>query len=135
MKLITRNVDYCIRSLVYMAACKKDIVCAEEMARHLNMPRPFLRKILQVLHKKGMLKAYKGKNGGFKLAVNPKKIFLLDLITAFHGPIKVVEHLFKKKCCPFTECCIVKKKMDKIEKYVISELKDITIYSLVGCKK
>jgi len=100
LKLITRNTDYAIRALCYIATHKADVVSVKELVRCLKIPRPFLRKILQGLNKKGILRSYKGKGGGFVLAVGPEKIFIGDLIRIFQGPIKLQEHTFKKKFVP-----------------------------------
>jgi DNA-binding IscR family transcriptional regulator len=44
------------------------------------MPGPFLRKMLQILNKEGLLISYKGKDGGFALTLPPEKISLIDLM-------------------------------------------------------
>ena len=130
MKLITRDTDYAVRALRYMAKRKKCMVTTKDLVRNLKIPRPFLRKILQRLNKKGILKSCKGKGGGFLLARNPDKIFVSTLINIFQGSMFLNTHLFRKKACPYKRVCILKKKLDRIEKYVISELKAISIASL-----
>jgi len=132
MKLITRDTDYAIRALCFIAKCEKEIVPVSELNRNLRIPGPFLRKILQILNKKGMLKSYKGKGGGFMLAFAPNKIFLADLIEIFQGSLKLNECIFKKRICPDIKTCKLKKRIDAIQKHVISELKDITLVSLLG---
>jgi len=132
MKLITRDTDYAIRALSSMAGCKEKTVSVKELVKRLKIPRPFLRKILQKLNKKGFLKSHKGKGGGFTLALKADKIFVLDLIRVFQGPLELTEHLFKGRLCPNTKCCVFKKKMDAIERHVASELSDVTISYLAG---
>ena len=131
MKLITRDTDYAIRALSCIAAQKGRIVTAKQLVKRLRMPKPFLRKILQILNKKGLLRSYKGKGGGFKLALAPGKIFLVDLMKVFQGPLKLNECIFKKRICPDVKICPLKKKIDSIEKYVFSDLESITIASLL----
>lgn len=134
MKLITRNTDYAFRALCAIAKAKKRLISVSDLVTSLKIPRPFLRKILQVLNKKGILNSYKGKGGGFALAILPKKIFLLSLIKIFQGPIKINECVFKKAPCPNTKKCKLKGKIDKIQKYIISELKGVTLASLLKKK-
>jgi len=135
VKLITRNTDYAIRALCCIAEQEKDIVSADHIVKYLKMPRPFLRRILQTLNKEGMLNSYKGKGGGFALAVSPEKITVTDLMKMFQGPLKLNECTFKKSICPNIKDCLLKKKIDKIEKDVILRLKAITIESLLKNKK
>lgn len=135
MNLITRNTDYAIRALCYIVKSNKNIVSVKELVEGLKMPRPFLRKVLQELNKKGILRSYKGKNGGFVLATRPEKICISKLIEIFQGPIKLQEHTFKKKICPEIKSCVLKKKIDAMEKYTISRLNSLSIASLLKTGK
>ena len=131
MKLITRNTDYAIRALCCIGEKKQEVISADQLVKFLEMPRPFLRKILQTLNKEGLLNSSKGKGGGFTLAISLEKISLIDVMKIFQGPIKLNECTFKKKVCPNIKDCPLKKKIDKIEKEVIFKLRAITIESLL----
>jgi len=131
MKLITRDTDYALRALSFIARNGPDIVSISELTRKLRTPRPFLRKILQILNREGLVRSYKGKGGGFMLALTPDKIFLADLIEIFQGSLKLNECIFKKKICPNTKGCRLKKRIDNIQKRVVSELREITLASLL----
>jgi Rrf2 family protein len=133
-KIITRDTDYAVRALIFLTQRKKEIVSVSELVRNLKIPRPFLRKILRILNKEGLLKSYKGRGGGFILAFAPDKILLADVIEIFQGPVKLNECIFKKIICPNKNICRLKKKIDAIERYVVSELKSITIASLLKRK-
>ena len=135
MKLITRNTDYAVRALCCIAEQKQEVISAGQLVKSLEMPRPFLRKILQALNKEGLLNSSKGKGGGFSLAVSPEKITLTDVMKIFQGPIKLNECTFKKKVCPNVKDCLLKKKIDEIEKEVILRLKSINLESLLINKK
>ena len=131
MNLIARSTDYSIRALCYIVKSNKDIVSVKELVESLEMPGPFLRKVLQELSRKGILRSHKGKNGGFILATRPEKIYISKLIEIFQGPIKLQEHTFRKKICPEIKSCVLKKKIDEIEKYTISRLSSLSIASLL----
>lgn len=132
MRLINRDTDYAMRALSYIAYNKNKIVSVSEISRKLRIPRPFLRKILQILQKKSLLKSYEGRDGGFRLDVPVDKIFLVDLIKIFQGQVKLVDCLFKKQICPDIKHCLLRDKVRHIENLVVSELKSITLASL--CK-
>lgn len=131
MKLITRNTDYAVRALCHLARQDGRVAPVSDLAKELKVPRPFLRKILQILNKKGLLKSYKGQGGGFRLAIRPEKIFLGDLIGILQGPVQLNDCLFKKMFCADLRICLLKKKLDAIEKRIISELESIHIASLI----
>jgi len=131
MKLITRDTDYAIRALCYIAKRKKKITSVTDLVKTLRIPRPFLRKILQRLNKEGLLTSYKGMGGGFALARPAAKILVTDLMKIFQGPIKLNEHIFKKGICPHIRTCALKKRLNIIEKSVITKLEAITVASLI----
>lgn len=131
MKLLTRNTDYAVRAICCMASKPGKIFTVAELTNCLKIPRPFLRKILQILNKEGIVRSFKGLGGGFVLAMKPSKIFLSDLMEAFQGPLKINECIFKKKICPDIGRCPLRRKIDKIEDHVVSELRSVTIGSLI----
>ena len=131
MKLITRNTDYAIRALCCIAGGGKEIVSANQLVKNLDMPRPFLRKILQTLNKEGILLSYKGKGGGFSFGISPKKVNITHIMKIFQGPIKINECTFKKEICPNVNHCLLKNKLDEIGKEIIVKLEKITIDSLL----
>lgn len=131
MKLIKRDADYAVRAICYIAKNKGRITSAAELVKELKIPRPFLRKILQILNKKKILGSLKGKGGGFDLAMSPDKIRLTDIIEAFQGPIRLNECLFRRDPCANKKVCPLKKRIDNIERYVLAELRSVTIAVLV----
>jgi Rrf2 family protein len=132
MKLITRDTDYSIRALTYIASNKDRIVSITELVKELNTPRQFLRKILQLLSASGVLKSYKGKNGGFELAKKPEKILLLGLMEIFQGKFKLSECLFKKRLCPNKINCKLRAQLNSLEEMVENKIKEITLASLLN---
>ena len=131
MKLITRDTDYAVRAICYIAKSKNELVSAEELVKKLRIPRPFLRKILQILNKKKILQSYKGKGGGFSLAIKADDIRLISLMKIFQGDFRLNECTFKKTPCSNIKICPLRKKIDSIQTYIVSQLKDVTIGSLL----
>jgi len=134
MKMITRDTDYALRAICFIAKNKNEIVSVDRLVEKIKIPRQFCRKILQLLNKKRILASTKGAGGGFILAKPANKIFLLDLMQIFQGPLKLSECLLKKMQCPNIKSCPLRKKLNKIEDYVVEELKSINIASLLEHK-
>ncbi len=132
MKMMTRNTDYAVRAICYMAGKPQGVISVTELVKELKIPRPFLRKILQTLTKSGLAKSYKGVGGGFKLAVAPDKIYLADIIKVFQGKFTLNECFFKKDICPNRRTCPLKKRIDSIERRAQEEIGAITIGSLLS---
>jgi len=131
MKLITRDTDYALRALCYIAKKKGAIVSVSELVLKLGIPRPFLRKSLQTLNKKKLLVSRKGLGGGFILSRSAESISLLRLIEIFQGPFRLNECNFKRQICPRRNACRLKKRIDRIEEFVVRAISSITIKGLI----
>ena len=134
MRFITRDTDYALRALMFMAGAlrqeDKKIVTVEDIVAAERLPRVFLRRILQKLAEKRMLSSYKGKSGGFSFAVPPKKISLADVIIIFQGEIDLTNCFLKGRICPNRSACKIRKKIKTINSNVIEKLDGITIEEL-----
>ncbi len=130
MKLITRDSDYAIRAISCIAATK-GLTSVRYLSQKLELPYPFLRKILQALTQGGLLFSIKGRGGGFKLAKPAKKISILEVSRVFQGKFILTEHTFKGKICPRFKVCKLKKQLDAIEKDLMFKLKKISIDSII----
>lgn len=131
MKLINRNVDYAARALIFMVRANKPTVSVTQMQEAVNVSRPFLRKILQKLHRTGVLQAVKGKGGGFALARAPENIRLSDLVAALQGPLKISECVFGAVLCQDHDACLLRHKIESLEARMLAEIETITIRDLV----
>ena len=78
--LLTKKTEYAILSLVAIAksTTPKNV---DLLSKELNIPKPYLAKILQSFSKSDILTSYKGINGGFVLAMPPEDISLLRITT------------------------------------------------------
>ncbi|MDY0233171.1 MAG: Rrf2 family transcriptional regulator [Sulfurimonas sp.] len=87
--LITRASEYAILSLIVLTKATS-AVDSDTLSKQLSIPKSFLAKILQALAKKGILKSYKGVNGGFMLNKDPKDISMLEIMSAVEGKAPTV---------------------------------------------
>jgi len=132
MYRVTRDTDYAVNALCYLARRPQGVVAVPELVRELKIPRPFLRKILQTLQREGVVHSYKGQGGGFRLARSPSRICLTDLIRTFQeGPVRGVQCLRKGKPCPERARCALRRRLREIEEEAMGRLKAITVASLL----
>jgi len=131
MKLITREIDYAIRALIYLADNGEKTIPVTELVEELGITRPFLRKIMQELAKADLVRSYKGNKGGFLLKKKPEDIYLIDLVEVFQGKFSLNECILNKDICPNIGDCILKDRVDDIEEKVKKDLKSINLRSLI----
>jgi Rrf2 family transcriptional regulator, iron-sulfur cluster assembly transcription factor len=136
--MLSNSCRYGIRAVIYLAsqplsAGKTGI---KKISGDLNLPTPFLAKILQQLAKQKILSSTKGPHGGFSLLKDPKKITIFDIIITIDG-----DDIFKncvihngtcetlgedKKQCPLHED-YEKSRMDLIKLFNSKTIYDLVI--------
>jgi Rrf2 family protein len=104
---ITRETDYAIRCVYYLACKGGGVTMVDEIARKMYSPKSFLAKILQKLARADIVKSYRGVKGGFALAKRPRDISLLDVIEAVQGPVVMNICALDKKMCRFSNTCAI----------------------------
>ncbi len=104
---ITRETDYAIRCVFYLAGKEDEVTMVDEIARNMDTPKSFLAKILQKLARANIVKSYRGVKGGFRLARKPRQINLLDVIEAVQGPVVMNICALDKKMCRLSGTCTI----------------------------
>jgi len=85
---LTRAGDYALQGMVYLAEQPPEkIVLISDIARHQEIPESFLRKILQVLVRAGLVRSLRGVSGGVMLAKPARQISALEVVEAVEGPL------------------------------------------------
>ncbi|PCJ27898.1 MAG: transcriptional regulator [Flavobacteriales bacterium] len=85
--MLSKSCVYALRSLVFVAhnaSCSSKIGI-KEIAKELDLPTPYLGKILQQLTKHKIIQSIKGPNGGFYIDEESQKIKLITIIEVFDG--------------------------------------------------
>jgi Rrf2 family protein len=131
MKLLKKETDYALRALIFIANKNPAIIAVSDIDIQIGVSKPFLRKILQNLNKKGILISRKGKGGGFVLAKKPEKIFLQDIMKIFQGELALNNCIFDKKLCQNHKTCILRNKINSIERTLLSEIEQIKLTDLM----
>lgn len=81
--MFNASCKYAIRALAELAKLKVDDnpVGSEYLARELNIPKPFLSKVLQHLVRKKVISSIKGPNGGYYLTKSNRKARLDQILS------------------------------------------------------
>ena len=100
---ITRQADYAVRAMVYLAQLGPDRRAAtSQIAKEKQIPPSFLAKIVSQLSVAGLLQTSRGARGGVSLAKPAEQITLLDVVEAIDGPILLNECVSNAGACQFS---------------------------------
>lgn len=97
-----------LHTMVMLAYKANELVCTHEIASSFNISEAHLSKVLQRLSKTGWIHPVRGPKGGFKLAVGPETISLLDIYELFDGRISVDQCLLDSYICGGKNCILGK---------------------------
>lgn len=106
---ITRQADYAVRAMTYLAQLGPDVRAATgRIAQEKSIPPSFLAKIVSQLSVAGLLQTSRGARGGVSLAKPASDISLLDVVEAIDGPILLNDCVSDISNCNYTEDCPLK---------------------------
>jgi len=132
--MITREADYCIRTVWHLSRPehRDQPVPVEKLAGEMDIPVPFLRRILAQLIEAGIVISHRGRNGGLSLNGDPSRISLLDVLRkADEKGVLLNRCLAEDGCCTHRQTCTVHNAMQKLQTMVENQLKSITFDQLV----
>ncbi len=140
--MISNTCKYGIRAVIYLAVniSGDEKIGIKKISEDLDLPGPFLGKIMQSLAKNKMRKSVKGPHGGFGLAKDPDDISLYDIVSIIDGTDVFHECLIGVKICdnnPENEkFCPFMKRSHKVRESLKKVFEEQTIGEFVrGIKK
>lgn len=84
--MLSSTSRHAIRALICLAQLREgEYAQAAVVADEIGAPRNYLGKLLQGLSKRGVLLSHKGHGGGFRLARDPKRVSLYDVVEPIEG--------------------------------------------------
>ncbi len=82
--MLSQSAEYALRAVFYLAEHGDgEPVRVNDVAEALDMPRNYLSKLLHVLVRAGVLASMRGPHGGFRLALPPENVHLIDVVRYF----------------------------------------------------
>lgn len=132
---ITRQADYALRAMLYLARLNADIRAAtSQIANEQQIPPSFLAKIISQLSIAGLISTSRGARGGVTLARPADDISLLDVVEAIDGPISLNVCAHSAGVCPFGEDCPIQPIWSDAQIELVNRLKSTTFGQLVSKK-
>jgi Rrf2 family protein len=103
---ITRQADYAVRAVLYLAQQSPGtLTTTAQIARDQHIPATFLAKIMSQLSAAGLVYSTRGAHGGVRLARQAMDVSLLDVVEAIDGPMVLNECVSDPTACPLGPDC------------------------------
>jgi Rrf2 family protein len=127
--------EYALRAMVYLTQQpSEELLSGPIIAEQTQIPRKYLGMVLTKLVQAGHLVAYRGKNGGFRLARPATEISLFDVLAPFEA--------LDRKSCPFgnPQCsdsapCLAHQRWKKLKEFQEQFLKSTSLQDVSVAQK
>jgi Rrf2 family protein len=135
--MLSSSCRYAIRAVIYLASqpSSNGKTGIKQISKDLDLPSPFLAKILQQLAKQKILSSSKGPHGGFSLLKDPRKIALIDIVNTIDGYDTFTDCIMHNGSCEGVEKegkhCPLHQDYEKSRKELIKLFSSRTIHELV----
>ena len=111
MKLSTKG-RYGLRAVLDLALNSKDqVVPLSEIAVRQNISISYLEQLISKLRKAGIVQSIRGAQGGYKLAKDPAKLSVGEILRALEGsldPVDCAEITGEGEACGAADNCVTK---------------------------
>lgn len=131
VKMINKSSLLAIKALAELARLPPgECAGASSIAKTINAPANYLGKLLQSLASRGLITSQKGKGGGFRLEISPKKISLFDVVAAIEDVDKWSKCFLGRRQCLDSSPCRVHDQWKQVRDVNINFLEGINVYDL-----
>lgn len=132
--MLSNTSKYAIRAVIYLSlnAGEGNKIGIKQISKELNIPTPFLGKILQMLAKHKVLASTKGPHGGFGLGKKAEEIKLIDIVDIIDGQDIFKKCLIRLEDCNEIECCSVHSRYSEIRSQLLNLFQNQNISGLVN---
>ena len=129
---LTQFSDIGLRLLMYLARAQRETpeITLAEVASQFAIPRNHLAKVAGKLVKSGWIEAIRGRSGGLRLAMNPSKIRLGQVLRVLEGHAEVID--CEKLQCKLNKGCELKHALANAYDAFYSALDQHTLADVVG---
>lgn len=127
--MLSNSSKYAINAVIYLAvnASEQRKIGVKEISEVLNIPSPFLAKLLQTLSRKNAISSSKGPGGGFWLTDKEKQVPLINIIYHIDGIDKFTNCALGLKLCSEEYPCPIHHSVQPLKQELLKQLGENTI--------
>ncbi len=129
---LTVYTDYSLRVLMYLALKKDRLATISEIATSYQISRAHLMKVAHQLGVKGFVETVRGRQGGLRLARNPREITVGEVVRETEPDLALVP-CFEPVCanCAILPACVLKRALHEARAVFFDVLDGYTLLDLV----
>ena len=131
MLRVTRLTDYATVVLTVLAAEPDRVLSAAELAERAGLEAPTVSKLLKPLAQAGLLEAFRGAHGGYRLSRPATGISLIEIVEAMEGPLAMTECSLDEASCGIADQCGARANWRRINDIVADALRGVSLAQML----
>ncbi|NLZ03581.1 MAG: Rrf2 family transcriptional regulator [Phycisphaerae bacterium] len=136
MDILRRNTDYALRLAVNLAGRYGDgSVSTRALSDEEDVSYQLACKLMQRLHKEGLVESDMGPKGGFRLARPPQEVPILAIIEAIQGPLRLNRCLLGDGACQRQDGCPIRARIGRLQEQMDQYLGAVTLGELAQSRR
>lgn len=130
--MFSQTVEYALRAMIHLAAADGIAQSGEKIAATTRVPHGYLSKVMRGLVVAGLVRSYRGPNGGFTLARSVDQISILDVVNAVDPVRRILR-------CPIgdpdhTVLCSLHRRLDDALATIEQTFRATTLADVLGAR-
>lgn len=131
MLRVTKLTDYATVVLTVLASAPEAVASAAGLAERAGLEAPTVAKVLKPLAQAGLVEAFRGSNGGYRLARPAAEISLIEIVEAMEGPIGMTECSLHAGQCGIEASCGARANWRHINDVVADALRGVSLAQML----
>jgi FeS assembly SUF system regulator len=132
MLRVTKLTDYATVVLTVLASEPDVVASAAGLAERAGLEAPTVAKLLKPLAQAGLVEAFRGANGGYRLARPAEAISLFEIVEAMEGPLGMTECSVHAGSCGIEDSCGVRANWRRINDVVADALRGVSLAQMLS---
>ena len=129
---LTSFTDYSLRTLLYLCAHRDQLVTIQDIADMHSISKNHLMKVVYQLGQSGLVETVRGRNGGLRLAKDPKDINIGALVRMTETDFFMAECFDREHdTCPLTPNCTLKHTLNDATRAFLAVLDRQTLQDML----
>ena len=128
--MLSTTSEYALRIMIVLAESETEPTTSERIAALTKVPTDYSVKVLQMLARAGLVRAQRGRGGGFQIDCDPNTTTLLDVVNA-------IDPLERITCCPVSreshagQLCPLHSRLDEVIVLLQDSFRKMTLQSVI----
>ena len=127
----SKTTQYSIRALSFLYRYSEKSHSVNTLHKELDLPYKYLTTLMTELVKQGLVKALRGRDGGFSLAKDADEIFLSDILEAVGESMETDQCILGFEKCDSSNPCALHNTWSKPQQMIDTMVNTTTLKSLV----